>query len=113
MSGIAAESPKGFIKGIMSFETRKQWESMYEDGFVVEAIDIGEKRSAILLDGQEERSTTPTKKVEDDRVTSPFNAPSLPTTAKPAANLARKTDDVLTFLQTVDLAGIPAGIFYQ
>jgi len=32
------------------------------------------------------------------------------TTAAAAVNVVRKTDDVNTFLQTVDLAGVPQGM---
>lgn len=42
MTGLVAESPKDFIRGILGFDRRKQWESMFEDGVVVEKIDIDE-----------------------------------------------------------------------
>jgi hypothetical protein len=42
MTGVIGESPKEFVRGILSFERRKQWESNFEDGVVVETIDIGE-----------------------------------------------------------------------
>ena len=46
MTGMVGEKPKKWIRGIMSFEKRKQWESMFEDGIVVEGINLGE--SSIL-----------------------------------------------------------------
>lgn len=58
ITGMVPESPKKFIGGIMGFDRRKQWESMFEDGVIVEAIDIGEPPSAILTPDVE--STVPT-----------------------------------------------------
>ena len=113
MTGVAAETPKGFINGIMTFERRKQWESMFEDGVTVEAIDIGEKAAPFWL---EEETIVPTATTTTNvsvattvETNDSYNTPNLPAGKKPE-NLARKTDDVLTCLQTVDLAGIPAGM---
>ena len=41
MTGIINDSPAGFINSVMNFTTRKTWEGMYEDGILVEAVDIG------------------------------------------------------------------------
>jgi hypothetical protein len=38
----------------MSFQKRKQWESMFEDGVVVEGIDIGEAPSVLLKEDKDE-----------------------------------------------------------
>ena len=38
---MVGKSPAGFIGGIISFRQRKHWESMFEDGIVVENIDTG------------------------------------------------------------------------
>jgi tRNA A-37 threonylcarbamoyl transferase component Bud32 len=107
MTGIVGDTAKGFIKGIMSFETRKTWESMFEDGFIVEAIDVGEGRSPILVEADEEITTSP-KTVPETTV--PTTTPVLLESVQVPSNLARKTDDVVAFLTTVDLAGIPAGM---
>ena len=50
MTGMVGESAKHFIGGILSFERRRQWEGMFEDGVVVEGVDLGEGYSP-LLDG--------------------------------------------------------------
>ena len=42
MTGVVGENPKDFVKGLMNFETRGQWESMFDDGVLVEEVDIGE-----------------------------------------------------------------------
>jgi hypothetical protein len=122
MTGKIAESPRECIRGIMNFERRRQWERMFEDGVVVEPIDIGERYPApIFADDatvQEGNGATPND--PDDLLAGIPYAPApsghapkflnLPDTpAAPASQpaFARKTDDVVTFLQTVDLTGIP------
>lgn len=120
MTGKIAESPRECIRGIINFERRRQWERMFEDGVVVEPIDIGERYPAPIFDDD----TTANEGAgnfdpEDILAGIPFApAPSglapkflnLPETAAPQTPqpaLARKTDDVFAFLQTVDLNGIP------
>ena len=98
MTGMAAQAPKAFIASLMDFERRNQWDGMFEDGVVVEAIDVGEP--PVLTD-----------KGVAKTVLSPTAPPRLvmPTIsekeAKEAKPVVRTTDDVNTFLQTVDLAG--------
>jgi hypothetical protein len=119
LTGVVAESPIGFIKSIMNFEKRKQWESLFEDGVIVEGIETGEKPSALLLD--EELGDKGVK--EGDKgakgvvqtgggglvnVAVPENVKQQQSTT--TTKLARTTDDVYTFLQTVDMAGIPHGM---
>eukprot|EP01035_Chromulina_nebulosa_P023550 gene23550-30538_t len=103
MTGTIAETAKNFIRSIMQFDKRKQWERMFEDGVVIEAIDIGEKGCRILEDDDE--------KLESLSLTAEITSitPALPDNLN-APKVARKTDDVLAFLQTVDLAGIPQGM---
>jgi hypothetical protein len=196
MTGVAAESARGFIKGVMSFKQRKQWEGLFEDGLAVEAIDIGEGPCAVLFDESETAtnpakssgtsgkgvsstpkkgfirsmfggrgnnnsnnssnsnsssgsgnsdgngSSSPAKQQQSTAILipplttttsaaasatspsfsslSPSPSPSSPSplpslmalpegqTAK--SGLARTTDDVVTFLQTVDTAGVPEGM---
>eukprot|EP00604_Paraphysomonas_vestita_P001451 CAMPEP_0174823390 /NCGR_PEP_ID=MMETSP1107-20130205/24003_1 /TAXON_ID=36770 /ORGANISM="Paraphysomonas vestita, Strain GFlagA" /LENGTH=246 /DNA_ID=CAMNT_0016045697 /DNA_START=712 /DNA_END=1449 /DNA_ORIENTATION=+ len=123
MTGKIAESPRECIRGIMNFERRRQWERMFEDGVVVEPIDIGERYPAPIFD--EDTNTngndgnTQNLDHEDLLAGIPYapaptgHAPKFlnlpdnaaPQTPQPA--FARKTDDVFTFLQTVDLNGIP------
>eukprot|EP01038_Epipyxis_sp_PR26KG_P005248 gene5248-7293_t len=122
MTGMVGESPKGFIKGILNFSTRKQWESMFEDGVIVEGIETGEPLSILIQDDlpanntmssvTKSRSTSPTpSKSNQGNVKDNKTTPSLPdSNIKTVANLARKTDDLVTFLQTVDLAGVPSGM---
>jgi hypothetical protein len=132
--------------GIMSFQKRKQWEGMFEDGVVVEGIETGEPPSVLLTEDADESTllgtTAPIN--EESGVTPKLAAPSAtggagsaggadsaaggsrPVSAKgvsgigasfaaaggsgaSAGSAVRKTDDVNTFLQTVDLAGVPQG----
>ena len=91
----------------MSFQKRKQWEGMFEDGVIVEGIETGEAPSVLLSEDADESTilgtTAPVN--EESNVT-----PKLMPQEKPAAgSVVRKTDDVNTFLQTVDLAGVPQG----
>jgi hypothetical protein len=98
INGMIGESPKGFITSILAFEKRRQWESMMEDGVVVEALDIGEVSTMFDEDDNFGR----------DLAELPLSGllPEKFVSAGPAiATPARKTDDLLTFLQTVDLAG--------
>eukprot|EP00606_Chrysophyceae_sp_TOSAG23-5_P000695 GSChrysophyteH2.ASY1.ANO1.392.1 assembled CDS len=119
MTGMVGEKPKKWIRGIMSFEKRKQWESMFEDGIVVEGIDLGE--SSILEASYDSDS-------DDEKIVSPSAAASSQSpqaasgalasgTATPAPgkasstmNLAQPSASILNFLQTIELAGIPAGM---
>jgi hypothetical protein len=132
--------------GIMSFQKRKQWEGMFEDGVVVEGIETGEPPSVLLTEDADESTllgtTAPIN--EESGVTPKLAAPSAtggagsaggaesaaggsrPVSAKGVSGIGasfaaaggsgaatgsavRKTDDVNTFLQTVDLAGVPQG----
>jgi hypothetical protein len=135
LEGMVGESPQNFIKGIMNFEKRKQWENIFENGVIVEAIDIGEHASILLKNDEAvfkntsnlqskveinskitETNKNLTKNIENDASLNSekdvINTPALPESALKTANanIARKTDDVMTFLQTVDLAGIPSGM---
>ena len=38
-----------FVGGVLNFRHRKQWESMFEDGIVIENIDIGEAVNELVL----------------------------------------------------------------
>jgi hypothetical protein len=124
MTGMVGESPSSFIKGIMSFQKRKQWESMYEDGIAVEVIDIGEPPSVLVTADDESGGLLTTGKDAAilgnagaannfEKQLQSFQSVALPQSALKAAAssltapIARKTDDVMTFLQTVDLAGVP------
>jgi hypothetical protein len=121
ITGVVAESPAGFIRSILSFEKRRQWESLFEDGVIVEGIDIGEKPSTLLME-DEEAAMASKKDANANNNNTPATASrfvplsvAMPENAKTggAANLpkvARATDDVYTFLQTVDMAGIPEGM---
>lgn len=126
MTGVIAESPLGFIKGIMNFDKRRQWESMFEDGVIVEAIDTGEPPGVLLLEEDEnaakQKNKKPPTKAESAAAAAASSASGAgkeasKTIALPESvlkqqnhNIARATDDVYTFLQTVDMAGIPHGM---
>jgi hypothetical protein len=130
LTGVVAESPIGFIKSIMNFEKRKQWESLFEDGVIIEGIETGEKPSALLLD--EELGDKGVKEGDKGAGSGSGGGGGGKTTAAgggggglvnvavpesvkqqqstTTTKLARTTDDVYTFLQTVDMAGIPHGM---
>lgn len=106
ITGVVAETPAGFIRSIMSFEKRRQWESLFEDGVIVEGIETGEKLSSLLEDddiGPDASKVPPSKPV-------PVALPENLVKANSQTKVARATDDVYAFLQTVDLAGIPQGM---
>ena len=108
ITGMMAQTPRAFIAGIMNFEDRRQWEGMFEDGIVVEAVDTGETMCPILAD----EDLSPDG-ADGSGATAEVETPSLPEGLVKAAesrSFARKADDVITFLQTVDLAGIPQGM---
>lgn len=123
MTGKIGESPKDCIRGIMTFTRRRQWERMFQDGIVVEAIDIGEPMPSPLFDevAEEKEAVGGAEGAAggdmDDLLSGIPEAPAptgvpprflnLPESAHPQTTqvFARKTDDVFTFLQTVDLAG--------
>mmetsp|Transcript_24624 Transcript_24624/g.45883 ORF Transcript_24624/g.45883 Transcript_24624/m.45883 type:complete len:1104 (+) Transcript_24624:65-3376(+) len=111
MTGKIAESPRECIQGIFNFEKRKQRERMFEDGIVVEAIDIGEKNPFTLSDENgDEDSKDVLFGIPDATDTSyPRRFLDLPDMEKPSPTqqFARTTDDASTFLQTVDTLGIP------
>eukprot|EP00981_Chlorochromonas_danica_P009639 scaffold2798_cov160-Ochromonas_danica.AAC.8 len=106
MTGIVAENPKGFVRSILNFDKRRQWESTFEDGVVVEGIDIGEAPNALLRDDDDEKVT---EKISSKTAAQLNHTPlSLPDNVKPqTGNIARVTDDVYAFLQTLDMADIP------
>ena len=92
----------------MNFQKRKQWEGMFEDGVIVEGIETGEPPSVLLTDDADESTLGTTVPVAEEG--SGLTPKLMPTaeTQKPSG-VVRKTDDVNTFLQTVDLAGVPQG----
>ena len=100
INGMVAETPKGFITSILSFDKRRQWESMLEDGVIVEAIDIGEVNPMFKDDDKDFGD-----KAREEQPLSMFLPEKFLNTVSTQPAPARKTDDLLTFLQTVDLAG--------
>ncbi len=116
MTGICAETPREFIRGILSFEKRKNWESMFEDGVVVEGINLNEI-SPFLTDCDNTDFEFSQPEVQNNADFDPLGGMSFntssnntvfsPSSSKNKLNLARATDDVNFFLETVDLAGVP------
>jgi len=98
---VTDHSPRSFVASIVDFDKRKLWETMFEDGVVVETIDIGEGPNKVF-------ATDAEGGVEESEDLLP-STPALPDSG-PNPTVARKVDDVMSFLQTVDLAGIPDGI---
>ena len=110
MTGKVAESPKDCIRGILNFEKRKQRERMFEDGVVVEAIDIGENNPFLEDESKGANSDDVLSGIPEPRdLPSPSRFLNLPESEKQPTNVkfARTTDDTNTFLQTVDTFGIP------
>lgn len=96
ITGMVGESPKSFATGILGFERRRQWESMFEDGVVVESVETGEQCALFAEDSRLQSVAEP---LSSHLPASFLNNPP------PSVVPARKTDDLLTFLLTVDLAG--------
>lgn len=86
---------------------------MFEDGVIVEGIDIGEKPSVLIADDELNSLQGSKKDVDKNQISQIPQAIEKSIALSQSAlkqqnpNIARKTDDVYTFLQTVDLAGIP------
>lgn len=101
------ESPKEFIQNILSFRKRKQWENMFDSGAVVEAIDIGEENP--LFKKEEQLSPDSDGRLPPAPATSDGASlmQNFATSSPATQNMA---DDLVEFLQTVDLAGIPRDI---
>ena len=123
MTGMVGESAKHFIGGILSFERRRQWEGMFEDGVVVEGVDLGEGYSPLLDGGGDfpvigtAAAAAPGDAPHTSPSPSPTPEPELETsTTTPGAMTAPPlplhlpVDPVTDFLQTVELAGIPEGM---
>jgi serine/threonine protein kinase len=111
MTGKIAESPQECIRGIFNFEKRKQRERMFEDGIVVEAIDIGEKNpfSDVEKNNDDTEDDILFGIAEPSEMPHPSRFLDLPDSEQPLPThqFARTTDDTSTFLQTVDTLGIP------
>eukprot|EP00605_Chrysophyceae_sp_TOSAG23-4_P000510 GSChrysophyteH1.ASY1.ANO1.572.1 assembled CDS len=122
MTGMVGEGPKEWIRGILSFEKRKQWESMFEDGVVVEAIDLDEPSMLDKSnDDDSDSEVEPVGKEKDkgDKVAKNMSTAGLSTNISATSGAEKlspvtvpvvQQDEVLSFLQTVELAGIPAGM---
>lgn len=110
MTGVVADSPVNFIRSILSFERRRQWESAFEDGVIVEAIDIGEKPTVLINDSAAAPTNTETVSSTPGKPSQPLSEVVLKGQTGPSKPVARATDDVYSFLATVDLAGVPQGM---
>jgi serine/threonine protein kinase len=107
MTGIVAESPVNFVRSILSFERRRQWESAFEDGVIIEAIDTGEKPTVLINDST---AAPPSHDSAQAKPAQPLSEVVLKGQSTPSRPVARATDDVYSFLATVDLAGVPQGM---
>jgi hypothetical protein len=113
ITGMVGTSPKNFISDIMTFEKRQHWESMFEDGVVVEAIDLGEDEE-LFTEEDDLRDTTPGSPRSPHRSShSPSSAKSSMKSLKGGKDRSMQLDkiedecDLIAFLETVDVAGIP------
>jgi hypothetical protein len=107
MTSTVGVSPKDFARAILNFDTRKDWESNFEDGVIVEAIDTGEISPFFVekaADGAAEGAPSVPVASSGPR---PMPLPEAP---KQIPNLARQTDDVITYLSTIDISSIPKGM---
>jgi hypothetical protein len=152
MTGVVGSGPKQWAKGIIGFDNRKQWEPMFEDGVVVEGIDIGEEINLDLdtieeaavggemdMDEREgggdsvstNRFISATSSDQTPASVKNNNSSSNPTADQPPSVPHNSTtsgdsnnnnnnnnvddgdddsDDIMAFLKTVELAGIPSGM---
>jgi hypothetical protein len=76
MNGYVQDTPKEFIKGLLDFSRRSQWEGTFDDGVVVEEIDIGEGVSPFFneADNDEDTALDPEKDPLGGLSTSPKTA---------------------------------------
>ena len=82
----------------MDFSRRHQWDSMFEDGVVVEAIDLGEE--LVLSDNPAAGPATPRNpRMTALQANDPASGSSTPD------RVIRNSNDLDSFLETVDLAG--------
>ena len=95
MTGVVGQTPKSFVAGMMDFARRSLWDSMFEDGVVVESINLG---ADLVLSDAAPGSATPS---------SPRNSkpPGTLDVETPSRDSAAAGDDIDAFLETVDLAG--------
>ena len=64
MTGTVGSGPREWIQGIMGFDMRKQWESQFEDGVVVEGIDLGEPDIEVVMKGVERDASISTTRFD-------------------------------------------------
>ena len=95
MTGVVGQTPKSFVAGMLDFSRRSLWDSMFEDGVVVESINLG---SELVLSDAAPGSVAPS---------SPRNSKPPGTLLDPVTPTRESTaeDDIDSFLETVDLAG--------
>lgn len=107
ITGVVNESPKAFIAGMMSFDInspRKKWESMFEDGVVVEVIETGEPvtNPTVLASSPTNHGGVASLRISSEDIET--ITPALP------QEYGKSQDDIFGFLKTVDLAGVPRGM---
>lgn len=97
MTGVVGQTPKSFIAGMMDFSRRSLWDSMFEDGVMVESINLG----ADLVLSDAAPGTTIPNSPRSNKLPNASDAEN-PTRENTAG---RGEDDIDSFLETVDLAG--------
>ena len=121
MTGVVGEKPKDFIKGLMNFDTRGQWESMFVDGVIVEEVDLGEGLSPFFDESDYDDDAPPESPHGDMTERDPlgghvFKSALSPRSASTVGKGGRTismagtapVDDVSFFLETIEQAGIPS-----
>ena len=118
MTGTVGSGPGEWAKGILGFDMRKQWEPQFEDGVVVEGIDLGEPDMEALAGDR--NSSLSTDRFESAASHRPSNvvrdtgAPRMPASGSynrlTQMSADKGDDEVMSFLKTVELAGIPVGM---
>ena len=113
MTCTVGTGPQDWTRGILGFDMRKQWEPQFEDGVVVEGIDLGEPDIDTVM---VERSTSVSTARFESAVSSggcgrdSIRGSQMMKSSSLDMSMNKGDDHLGSFLKTVDLAGIPEGM---
>lgn len=103
MTGLVPQNPKCFVEGLLDLSHRGQWDSMFSDGVVVEAVELGEPPCIFVSESAAAGGPASPPSDADSHVKIMLQQTDNSGSKSPAA--MRATDNVNSFLNTVDVAG--------
>lgn len=103
LTGLVAQSPKSFVEGLLDLTRRGQWDSMFSDGVVVEAVELGESPCVFCSDSAAAGGAASPPSAADNHVKMLLQQAEISGSHRPT--VVRATDNVISFLNTVDVAG--------